>query len=176
MNDCYKELVDNPLSNRVMQVYGAACMVKFCAVHGIYSPGVDQLVKYLLELLSTNDLPEWEQAGSILELSGRENELPDDPAELLSARDRILFKKLLESVIEIGISDMYGADTDGPIQAVCEVRRILEKCGIEPPSIAGLYAIAHSQRGWGEPLSDNQVQLLEAWCLNHYGDLSPRAI
>jgi len=170
MSSVSKELVDHPLSNRVMQAYGAACIVKFCAARCIRSVHVDQLVKYLLKLLSSDNIPEWESAGSVLELSGRENVLPEAVADRLTAHDRVAFLRILESVAEIGIVDMYGADTNGPTQALCEATRILSSCGIEAPSIAELYAMVRSQRGWGEPLPDNQVHLLEVWCLSHWGE------
>jgi hypothetical protein len=168
MSDCHEELTGNPLSNRVMQTYGAACIVKFCAARGVRSSCIDQLVKYLLELLTSKNLPEWEEAGSMLELSGRESMLPGALSDCLLARDRSPFQKLLESVVEIGIADMYGADTDSPVQALCEARRILRACEIEPPEISGLRSIAPNESGWGRPLLDNQARLLEAWCLNHW--------
>jgi len=168
MNDCYEELIEFPLSNRVMQAYGAACIVRFCAERGIHSPCVDQLVSYLLQLMSSNSLDEWEQAGSLLELSGRENALPDDPANRLAADERIPFKRLLESVVEIGISDMYGGDTDAPVRALVGTRHILATCGIMSPAISELRALTQNQRGWGRPRPDREARLIEAWCLHHW--------
>jgi len=123
------------LSTRELQAYGAACLATFCANKGISSPYVDALIAHLLSVLTCSDLPGWETAGARLELTGRGDPLP--PGLLASLRSDMLpiLQHLVDSVVEIGLVDMYTAETERPFEFLLRTTTILELQGVHPPSI-----------------------------------------
>jgi hypothetical protein len=153
------------LSTRAKQAYGAACMVKFCAARGIVSPHVDELVARLLSVLCSTDLPEWGTNLYGLAIAGQhDGALPKDFVAAVDASDLEAFRSLADSVVEIGGSDMYGADTAFPFNYMMEAKSILLALDITPPSIDELCRIAPDPHGWGKPLSREQAAAIEAWC------------
>ncbi|MEM7351022.1 MAG: hypothetical protein AAF657_09470 [Acidobacteriota bacterium] len=145
-----------------MQACGAACLAKFCSEKGIGSTNVDGLIEHLLLLLACTDLPAWESSGAGLELSGRGDPLPDSLVNSLTpdlARD---FQRLIESVVEIGLVDMYGAVTDLPAKFLAESQRLLESNGVQPPKPEELFPEGGKEDlcGWGEPMIESEYRVV----------------
>ena len=161
--------VDNlPISIREMQAYGAACLVKFCSSRGIESPHVSLLVRHLLDLMTSSDLPDWESKGAVLELSGRGDPIPDALLNVIRSSDLEDFSRLVDSVVEVGLVDMYGAETRQPLRFLNLAREILGGIGLTPPSIEELCLLSGRDQGWGAPLAKERAKKIEAWCLSHF--------
>jgi hypothetical protein len=127
------------LSTREMQAYGAACLARFCADKDISSPHIDRLIEHLLSVLICDDLPGWESIGSRIGLTGRGDELPREVQQVVRPILTEALQHLLESVAEIGLVDMYGAETERPFEFLIRTVDILESCDVQPPSIQKLF-------------------------------------
>lgn len=155
------------LSTRAMQAYGAACITKFCSVSSITSEHVTALIDHLLGVLTTSYLPDWENAGARLSLSGRGDPLSEDLVTRMPSGLVQSFHNLVECVVEIGLADMYGADTRVPAQFLQRATAILRSNSVEPPSITELVGLVGiSKPGWGPPLSVDQYHRVREWCLS----------
>jgi len=66
-------------------------------------------------MMSAQNLPEWEQRGSALDITGRGDPLPDSVAKIIPSASLDTFIELVECCMEIGIIDMYGASTEQPL-------------------------------------------------------------
>jgi hypothetical protein len=157
-----------PMSTREMQAYGVACLVKFCAVKKITSPYLSELLEHLLNLLTCADLTAWEAGGSRLALAGRGDPLPEDLSREISPDNLEPFRRLVEHVVEIGLVDMYGAETSQPLQFLNRTQEILRSTGISPPSVDELWLLSEKNTGWGEPLSIEKSEQVKTWCLRHW--------
>ncbi len=78
---------------------------------------------------------EWENKGAQLELAGRGDALPKSIDSLISIKDKSSFTELLESAVEVGITDMYGAETENPTLYLKKCIAILNKNKITTPKI-----------------------------------------
>ena len=159
------------LSTRELQAYGAACLAKFCADKGISSPDVDQLVAHLLGLLTCEDLPGWESTGARLGLAGRGDRLPMQLEAAISPDLLGVLRHLVESVVEIGVVDMYGAETDQPLGFALRAVDILESQGVLPPAWRDLFPMREAQdvQGWGRPVSSEQYEHAREWVRSRSG-------
>lgn len=161
----------NQCSTRELQAYGATCLAKFCAETGIYSSSLFVLIDHLLLILTSSDLPAWEAEGATLELAGRGDPLPDDLARSIPRDLALDFRRLVEYVVEIGLVDMYGRQTDLPLNFLLASCDILKAHDIEPPLLEELFP-SHGRAtnsGWGAPLTDEQYQHLRTWCIRILG-------
>lgn len=164
------EHLERKLSTRLMQAYGAACIAKYCSVKSISSEHVVALIEHLLNVLTTSNLPDWERSGTRLALSGRGDPLPDELLARVPASDVQTFDELVQCVVEIGLVDMYGAETTEPARFLERVVSILRSSSVEPPSIAELIAlIGVSETGWGDPLTVDQYRKVREWCMSQTG-------
>jgi hypothetical protein len=150
------------LSNRDKQAYAALCLAKFCAAKGIRHPSITVLIEHLLSILVSRDLPKWERAGAALELTGNdplpttlENVLPSD----VTAEE---FGRLVNYVVEVGIINMYGADTEHPLSFLEKVISVLKQFKVEPPRMRDFAQGVEDKpsaskgigsRSWGSPAS-----------------------
>lgn len=159
------------LSTRELQAYGAACLAKFCADNGISSSDVDQLVAHLLDLLTCQDLPGWESTGARLGLAGRGDRLPMQLEAAVSPDLVGVVRHLVESVVEIGLVDMYGAETDQPLEFALRAVDILESHGVHPPDWRDLFPMRNDQeaQGWGRPASSDQYEHAREWVRTRLG-------
>lgn len=154
------------MSTRELQAYGAACLAKYCAAKGVQSPPVEELIEHLLLLMTSSSLPAWEAAGCALEMTGRGDPLPASLEQLLPSGNLEELDDLVESVVEIGLVDMYGPETDKPLKYALRAQGILESAGVQPPRFEELLPPAEGRgRGWGKPLSDEQYQHVRDWCM-----------
>ncbi|WP_198294261.1 hypothetical protein [Burkholderia ubonensis] len=121
-------------SPAAMQRYASSCLRRYCEVKGLSHPAVDALLAHLDSIATSRDLAEWERKGAWLDLNGRGDPIPADITFALSAEERSAFAELVESVVEVGIVDLYGAKTDLPLRLLDKAMRILERNGIPLPA------------------------------------------
>ncbi|WP_428643526.1 hypothetical protein, partial [Roseibium sp.] len=100
------------------------------------------------------DLPEWEQIGASLEVSGRGEPLPHAVSEHHPANICETLCRLTELCVEVGLVDMYGALTRQPDRFLDACLTLLEEHRIEPPGLEPLVSLTDNTNGWGEPVSD----------------------
>ncbi|WP_208456085.1 hypothetical protein [Burkholderia ubonensis] len=117
-----------------MQRYASSCLRRYCEVKGLSHPAVDALLAHLDSIATSRDLAEWERKGALLDLNGRGDPIPADITFALSEEERSAFAELVESVVEVGIVDLYGAKTDLPLRFLDKAMRILERNGIPLPA------------------------------------------
>jgi hypothetical protein len=155
------------LSTRELQAYGAACLARYCAAKGIHSQHVEWLVDHLLLVLVATRRSAWETAGTMFELAGRGQPLPPDLEERIPASERARFERLVGSVVEIGLVDTDGAETDQPLKLTREAQELLQAANVEPPAVEDLFPGRQqaAERGWGEPVVVEQYRHARDWCL-----------
>ncbi len=147
-------LLDNPLgrlSTREKQAYAGLCLARYCHASHIQHSAVDQLVDHLLSVLVSEDLPEWERHGAGLALSGRGDSVPDELAQVLDEETRPAFEELVEYAVEVGIGDMYGADTESPLSDLMRCVWVLHHAAVSLPDIPASFG-QQPKPGWGERL------------------------
>lgn len=125
----------NNLSTDEKQVLAAYFFLKYCFEKGISHLYIDELIKHLLSIQNTKDLPFWEKEGAKLKLSGRGDILPEEIEILVKEKDKKTFLELLESTVEVGIVYMYGATTIQPEIYLKKCISILKKNNISIPKI-----------------------------------------
>ncbi|MCL1919073.1 MAG: hypothetical protein FWG14_12340 [Peptococcaceae bacterium] len=138
------------LSIRELQMYGAKCIHLFCAKYEIKHKFIDKLIYHLVSIISEENLPKWEKEGSLLELSGRGDPLPEDLNKIIQVDIKNDFYNLVDNVVEIGIVDMYGANTDFPYKFLNNAIKILEKHNIFMPIFGSLLCISDQNREYRE--------------------------
>ena len=154
------------LSVRELQAYGAACLARYCAAKGIHSKHVEWLVDHLLLVLVATRRSAWETAGTMFELTG-EGPLPPDLEEMIPAAERTRFEQLVKWVVEIGLVDMDGAETDQSLKLTRETQELLKAANVEPPSVEDLFPGRQqtAERGWGVPVTVEQYRHARDGCL-----------
>ncbi|WP_420552090.1 hypothetical protein [Tenacibaculum aiptasiae] len=149
------------LNKREKQAIGALAVKLFCDKYFIEDHKITELLNHLLLLLKSSNLMEWEEKGFEIAITGRGDELPND---LINKIPKELFKdfyKLIDRVIEIGIVDLYGDDTEFPDKFLISSINILKSHNIllkipnEILSNRGL----ESTTSWGRPLEENRYKL-----------------
>ena len=145
------------LTNREMQCLGAAYLQRFCSAHCIEDVSLDELISHLLNIICASDLPAWETEGGRLTLCGRGDPMPEHLSHKLPGEQRNDFGRLIEHVVEIGIVDMYGANTDGPAIHLEEARQILEANDLVAPS-PDLFRVQPRpiDGSWGNPIPTSE--------------------
>ena len=123
------------LSIRQLQLYAAVCLWSYCNVRGISHVAIDELVCHLVRLSTIENLPDWEQCGSTLEITGRGDPLPESFLAVIPHVDRRSISQLIECCVEVGIVDMYGDATDQPVKFVGQCLAILKKSRVDEPPI-----------------------------------------
>lgn len=162
--------LERRLSKRVMQAYGAACIAKYCSVKSISSEHVVALIEHLISVLTASYLPDWERAGAQLALTGRGDPWPDDLMTRVPPSEIQTFHNLVECAVEIGLVDMYVAETNGPEIFLGRVISILQSSSVEPPSMAELIALTSvNETGWGDPISNAEYRSVREWCMSQSG-------
>ena len=123
------------LSNRELQAYGCLCMHRFCSEKHIEHPYIDELLEHLLIMLISSDLVPWERKLAGLELSGAGDPIPTELETLIPNDIFNDFDLLVESVVEIGIGDMYAAPSERPLNDLFRCLEILDANGVERPDV-----------------------------------------
>lgn len=145
------------LSNREMQCLGAAYLHCYCKAHRIVDASLTELISHLLKIICSADLPAWETEGSRLCICGRGEPIPKNLFVKLPEDLRSEFEQLVEHVVEIGIVDMYGADTDGPTTHLEKAKQILESNNLLIPKASVFRVQLRPVDGsWGDPISTSE--------------------
>lgn len=126
--------LDN-LSPGALQAYGALCLAHFCADKAIHDPSISALVLHLVDLLVADSWTDWDDDRKKLDLSGGGDPLPHPLDKLEPESLRNVFYRAVEYAVEIGIGDLYGADTEGPYLDCAILMETIESAGVSPPSI-----------------------------------------
>jgi hypothetical protein len=144
------------LSIREMQAYGARCLFLFCANYGIIHTSIDKLIFHLASMLSATNLSEWDRHGASLDLTGRGDAIPNDLSMILPQCLKEDFHHLVDSVVEIGISDLYGTNTELPFMFTKMAVDILTKHNIRAPSLCDIFDCSmkkNQNNKWGRAIS-----------------------
>lgn len=157
------------LNNRQMQAYAAICLLAFCRYAGIRHGSVDQLIGHLFALLTTKSIPDWEQEGTMLAVTGLGDPLPVDVEKDIPQKYLKLFVFLVDHCVEVGVVDIYGVDTDKPRNFLEICINTVQKIGLELPSPEILSRFRKGEGPWGEPVDETE---LRAFLTEHGFDLS----
>ena len=151
-----------------MQAQGALCFAVYCAAQDIRHPAIIELTSHLLDLLSSEDLPSWEQRGGVLALPGRGDPVPDDVKGSVPPSLKHEFAALVQFVVEIGIADMYAASSDRPKQFLCKSVEILQRHEIEAPNVSDLLPAdlleSEVEDHWGAPIPEEASAAIRKCC------------
>lgn len=150
---------------RQKQAYAAFCLWNDCSHVGIRHASIVELVMHLAGLLCANNIPDWEQRGSILAVTGRGDLLPKGLLEILPSQEEEPLYRLLEFSVEVGVSDSYGAVTPHPDKFLKKCIEILKRACVELPCPGPLEEFGRGNDMWGEPISENEL----ATILSIYG-------
>lgn len=145
------------LTTRKKQAFAALCLAKYCTIRKIYHHSISELIEHLLSILICHSLSNWEDKGTSLEITGRGDPLPDSLIRMIPDNNLGTFNRLVECVVEVGIVDMYGANTDEPLRFLQECIKILENDGILPPDLEDIIVTQQKENqqenAWGAPIS-----------------------
>ncbi|WP_110955879.1 hypothetical protein [Anaerosinus massiliensis] len=147
------------MSIRKKQAYAALCLANFCAEKRIVHESIKELIEHLLSILIEKNLVKWESAGCSLEISGRGDPLPDHIKMIVPSEIYGVFNHLVESVVEVGIVDMYGAISDEPLKFLLESIKIVQSSGVQIPDVNNVFDREpenSSDNGWGNPVSEEE--------------------
>jgi hypothetical protein len=118
------------------QLYASSCLRRYCEIKDISHPAVTELLDHLDSILASRNLSVWDARGALLGLNGRGDPIPESLKSALSEEGLNEFAVLVDSVVEVGIIDLYGASTDLPLKFLDKTMQILEQNKIHLPSIA----------------------------------------
>jgi len=123
------------MTTKQKQVIAAKCFSKYCEEKNNRHNSIDKLVEHLISIENFENIVDWEQKGTQLELVGRGDEIPKSIDNIISLKDKSTFNELLECAVEVGIIDLYGAETENPKLFLEKCIRILKKNNISLPTI-----------------------------------------
>lgn len=123
-------------SSKVMQIYASSCLRHYCDFKNISHPAITKLLEHLDSMPTTSNLSEWDAQGAQLDLNGRGDPIPQNIKSNLSSNDLDEFSALVDSVVEVGIVDLYGAQTVLPLRCLDKAMQILEQNAISLPARA----------------------------------------
>ncbi|MCA9598313.1 MAG: hypothetical protein KC776_33605 [Myxococcales bacterium] len=154
-------------STRELQAYGAACIATYSSALGLRSNAIRELVEHLLLLLTAEDLPDWE--GGTHDLALLDDELPEAFLAELPESAAQTCDRLVDLVSEIGLIDMYGANTEAPLRHAEQAVALLQQAGVPPPPVVDVLgeeqADAPVEPRWGEPVPPEVYLRARDWCI-----------
>ncbi|TMP82321.1 hypothetical protein CWB73_05380 [Pseudoalteromonas phenolica] len=153
-------MMKNNLNVRQMQAYAAICLLIFCDHIRITNNAITELIKHLLAMSTAKSLPDWEQAGTGIAITGRGDPVPAEVDEAIPENYKATFNTLVECCVEVGIVDMYGASTEQPRLFLEKCIGIVQSLGLELPPIESLDKLAKGEDEWGEPVSEAELSNL----------------
>lgn len=152
----------NDLNVRQMQAYAAICLLIFCNHIRLTNSAITELIKHLLAMSTAKSLPDWEQAGTGIAITGRGDPVPAEVDEAIPENYKDTFNTLVECCVEVGIVDMYGASTEQPKMFLEKCIGVVHNLGLELPPIEVLDNLGKGEDAWGEPVSESELSdLLE---------------
>lgn len=147
------------INNREKQAIGAISILFFCEKYLIYHKSIGELVEHLFEILISENLPKWDQDGLKMDIIGRGELLPEKVDEIIKPELKNDFFQLIEFVIEIGVVDLFGENTNYPNLFLKKAFDILKKHSITIKITETLFN-SECEEAWGEK-----------WDLEKYNDL-----
>lgn len=123
------------LSPRDLQRYASKLLKAYCEAKAIRHVAIDELTAHLDGYPASGGLADWEQKGALLPLNGRGDDMPSDLEQSIPSQDIDDFRHVVDSAVEVGIVDMYGASTDLPVQFMEKISSILRKNNIDLPQL-----------------------------------------
>lgn len=123
------------LSLRERQVYASECLRRYCEIKRISHCSIIELLNHLESITGSESLAKWDAHGAMLPLNGRGDPLPEDLESTLSEFNKQEFVTLVDSVVEVGIIDLYGAQSELPLKFLKKILDILEINNISFPKI-----------------------------------------
>jgi hypothetical protein len=90
-------------------------------------------------MLITKPLNVWERKLAGLALSGGGDPIPPELEAVVPDDVRKDFHLLVEFVVEVGIGDIYGKPTNGPLNDLFRCLEILDANGVERPDVPRIF-------------------------------------
>jgi hypothetical protein len=149
-------MTNNNFNIRQMQAYAAICLWLFCNHLGIRHDSIKELLAHLMGILTVQSLPDWEQTGAGLAITGRGDPLPAGVEEAIPAGKLDAFNSLVECCVEVGIVDIYGDVTEQPKEFLEKCTKILKDSGAALPSVENLSKYDVGADTWGEAINQSQ--------------------
>jgi hypothetical protein len=146
----------NNFNIRQMQAYAAICLWSFCNHLGIRHDSINELLTHLMGMLTAHSLPDWEQIGTGIAITGRGDPLPGEVEKAIPVGKLDTFNSLVECCVEVGIVDMYGNTTEQPKEFLEKCMNILNESGAELPSAENLTKYDVGTDSWGEAINHSQ--------------------
>ncbi|WP_444936439.1 hypothetical protein ACJJIW_00375 [Microbulbifer sp. JMSA004] len=147
-------MMKKDLNVRQMQAYAALCLLIFCDHIRVTNSAITELIKHLLSMSTANSLPDWEQAGTEIAITGRGDPVPVEVDEAIPHNFKDTFNSLVECCVEVGIVDMYGASTEQPRMFLEKCICIVQNLGLELPPVESLVKLGKGEDAWGKPVSE----------------------
>lgn len=147
------------LNVRKMQFYGALCLWRFGKAINFLPDSILELADHLTSILCAADLPKWEERAGRLQITSGDP-LPDEVIKHAPENYLSDLSRLIEFSIEIGIVDMYGADTSAPSTFLSKCINILNARNIPLPDPKHLIDVDNDNGHWGKAISEPQVKEL----------------
>lgn len=113
-----------------MQQQAADCLAGYTEANLLNHAGLDALIAHLRAYPDSGEpmaLPDWDQAGSELQIAGRGDPLPPSLLGQIATDKHEELNDLICSCVEVGIADLYGATTDVPDQMLARALAILQR-------------------------------------------------
>lgn len=123
------------LSPRDLQLYASKLLHAYCAAKSIQHVAVDELIAHLNNFPEGRDFAEWEKKGAILPLNGRGDDMPQELSQSILSQDIDDFCHIVDSAVEVGIVDAYGAPSELPVKFIEKIASILRKNHIDIPRL-----------------------------------------
>jgi hypothetical protein len=118
---------------RVLQLYASTLLQTYCTAKSFQHCAINDLIAHLNNYPENHTLSEWEKMGALLPLNGRGDDMPSDLNESIPTQDIEDFCQILDSAVEVGIVDLYGAPTDLPLKFIEKMSLILSRNKIDLP-------------------------------------------
>ena len=143
---------------RQLQLCAAVCLWKYCNVRQISHGAIDELIRHLVSIATAECLPDWEQDGGGLEITGRGDPIGDHIMAVVPEEDRQLIFELIECCVEVGLVDMYGATTGQPASFAARCLAIIETRGIGYPDPDPILDLGGTGDEWGAAYRGEDVE------------------
>ncbi|WP_175814594.1 hypothetical protein [Burkholderia diffusa] len=133
-----KDEILNELAGRSLQQrqrYASLCLRRYCEAKKISHSSVDRLLSHLDAVETFASLSAWDAEGACLDLNGRGDPIPHELEVSIPKDERLEFRTMVDSVVEVGIVDLYGEKTALPIKFLDKVMQILERNRLPLPRL-----------------------------------------
>lgn len=151
------------ISTRHLQAMAAVAIEESCKQKEIFHADISSLVDHLLSVLTAELLSDWEQQGIQLPY-GSGDEAPDEIRTDSDPKTSIQLQDIVNNGTEVGLVDMYGADTRQPMYFLTQTLSLVSSSGVKIPSFYQLVDACHAGDGticgWGEPLSQSEADAI----------------